>query len=96
MMNIDSLEQMCPECQGSGRIENSSWSDFWTLHGNLKNWFRTLDIQEQVKIGENMLQKQPAEPMFFICKRCKGKGKLLTDDGEKIVRFLRFWLNDNY
>jgi len=96
MINIESLEQVCPECGGAGRIENSSWSDFWRQYGNLKEGVRTLDIQEQVTIDENMLLKQPAGPMFYVCKHCRGKGKLLTDDGEKIIRFLRFWLNRNY
>lgn len=96
MVNVDLLERVCPKCKGSGRIENPIWSEFWHTHSNLKNWFRSLDLQDQMTNTEKMFQDQPIEPMFFFCKECSGKGKILTLEGEDLIKFVRFWMNDNY
>lgn len=96
MIDFQSLEQQCPSCHGHGRIENPKWAHFWKQHDNLKNWFRSLNTEEQLTIAEKMLPEEPAEPMFFLCKLCHGRGKTLTSEGENLIRFVRFWTNPNY
>lgn len=96
MLDIDSLDEICPECSGHGRIENPNWSRFWSKHEKLKEWFSRLGVEEQMEISQRMLPEQPAEPMFYTCKHCHGKGKILTEEGLKLIEFVRLWMNPNY
>lgn len=93
--NFDSFERPCPKCGGSGRIENPIWIEFWNRYGKQKDFFRALDLQNKEMTME-ALQDQPVEPMFLFCKKCSGKGKILTQEGERFIKFVRFWMNDNY
>ncbi|MHB1653366.1 MAG: hypothetical protein ACYCVD_12930 [Desulfitobacteriaceae bacterium] len=92
MLDISSTETVCPKCNGLGRIENPAWSRFWTTHYD----FRAFDVDEQLTITGKMLPEQPTEPMFYICRECRGRGKILTAEGEKLIKFIRFWINPNY
>ncbi|EGW39363.1 hypothetical protein [Desulfosporosinus sp. OT] len=91
MIDLDALDERCPKCNGLGRTENPTWFEFWD-----KDFFRTLGTQEKLSIVEEMTPDQPDEPIFFICKECHGRGKILTAEGKQLVEFIRFWLNPNY
>ncbi|KJR44531.1 hypothetical protein UF75_5094 [Desulfosporosinus sp. I2] len=56
--------------------------------------FRTLE-EEQITLVEQIAPDQPDEPMFFVCRNCHGRGKILTDEGKRLMEFVRFWLNHN-
>ncbi|ODA42682.1 hypothetical protein [Desulfosporosinus sp. BG] len=96
MININALEKQCPKCFGLGRIENPTWLQFWTMQNDLKDGFQTLTDQAQETSVENADQGQPTEPIFFICRECHGKGKILTAEGKQLIEFVRFWINPNY
>ena len=91
MINFDALDKPCPKCNGLGRIENPTWSEFW-----YQDLFRTLGVQEKADVEEEAALDQPDEPIFFLCKECHGKGKVLTDEGKRLIDFIKFWLNPNY
>ncbi|KJR46731.1 hypothetical protein UF75_2857 [Desulfosporosinus sp. I2] len=57
--------------------------------------FRTLE-EEQITLVERIAPDQPDEPMFFVCRNCHGRGKILTDKGKRLMEFVRFWINPNY
>ncbi|WP_041276178.1 hypothetical protein [Desulfosporosinus acidiphilus] len=91
MVDLNNLDKQCPKCSGLGRMENPAWIKFWT-----KDWFRALDTEALYTDSKNKELRQPSEPMFFICKECHGKGKVLTDEGKRLIGFIRFWINPNY
>lgn len=91
MINFAALDKPCPKCNGLGRIENPAWSEFW--HQDL---FRATGTQEKLMGTAETVLTQPDEPIFFVCKECHGKGKVLTDEGKHLIDFIRFWLNPNY
>ncbi|CAA7600292.1 Hypothetical protein DEACI_0944 [Acididesulfobacillus acetoxydans] len=96
MLELGRLERQCPVCKGQGRMENPNWAQFWRVQENMKNSFRTRNADEPLDIAAEMLPPEPSEPMFFLCQECHGRGKLLTPEGEILIRFVRFWLNPNY
>lgn len=96
MLDLDSWEEPCPKCNGLARIENPAWTEFWVKHEEIKDWFRTTETEEQLKIAEQIAKDQPVEPIFFMCRYCHGRGNILTKNGEKIVRFMKFWLNSSF
>lgn len=96
MIKIESLEKACPECGGYGRIENPNWSQFWSSNEQLKQSFWSAELAEQWGVSEPSLLEQPHEPICFICKNCHGRGKVLTEDGAKLIEFIHFWINPNY
>lgn len=96
MIEIGEFDEACTGCGGRGRIENPIWAKYWAGHEKLKDWFWRLNIEEQLGILKKNLPDQPAEPMFFTCKQCHGRGRVLTEDGEKLIKFVRFWMNPNY
>ena len=91
MVDLNNLDRKCPKCSGLGRMENPAWVKFWT-----KDWFRALDKEALYADSKKEGFRQPSEPMFFICKECHGKGKVLTDEGKRLIEFIRFWINPNY
>ncbi|GAB6153098.1 hypothetical protein JCM17380_18480 [Desulfosporosinus burensis] len=96
MIDLNVLDKQCPKCCGHGRIENPTWLQFWTKQDGLKDSFRTLETKDQVTNFEKMAPGQPTEPMFFICRECHGRGRILTAEGKRLIEFVRFWMNPNY
>jgi len=96
MIDLDVLDKQCPKCCGLGRTENPTWLRFWAMHSGLKDSFRTLETREQITNVEKMAPDQPTESMFFVCRECHGKGKILASEGKRLMEFVRFWINPNY
>ncbi|WP_407311903.1 hypothetical protein [Desulfosporosinus sp. SB140] len=96
MIDLKVLDKQCPRCSGLGRTENPQWFHFWTKLDGLKDSFRTLETMDQLTTSENATPDQPTEPMFFICKECHGRGKVLTAEGKQLIEFIRFWMIPNY
>ncbi|WP_407307007.1 hypothetical protein [Desulfosporosinus sp. SB140] len=96
MIDLNALDRPCPKCSGLGRIDNPAWLPYWDMHNGLKGLSRTVDSQKLKIVDDNAGQGQPLEPMFFICKECHGKGKILTDEGKHLIEFVKFWSNPNY
>jgi hypothetical protein len=82
LIDVDFLEQICEECHGSGKLTNKAWEKYFLINNNLAN--------------ESMTYKKPEEPIFYLCKKCSGRGRVLTNEGSKLIKFLRNWLNPNY
>ncbi|OLN29265.1 hypothetical protein DSOL_3602 [Desulfosporosinus metallidurans] len=85
-----------PKCCGLGKIENPAWYPIWATRSDLKDSFQILETKEKLTIAEETAPDQPDEPIFFICKKCHGRGKILTNEGKQLMEFVRFWLNPNY
>lgn len=96
MIDLYTLDKQCPKCSGLGRIENPQWFLFWTKLDGLRDSFRTLGTEDKITKFEKATPDQPTEPMFFICRECHGRGKVLTDEGKQLIEFIRFWMNPNY
>lgn len=96
MIDLNALDRKCPKCSGLGRTENPAWLQFWAMHPGPNEWSRDLDAQELRTIAKHEDHNQPVEPMFFICRECHGKGKILTDEGKRLIDFVKFWINPNY
>ncbi|MGC7871984.1 hypothetical protein ACPUYX_10705 [Desulfosporosinus sp. SYSU MS00001] len=90
MIDFYALDKPCPKCSGLGRIENPQWLQFWT---KMEPFRTSIDQLSTLKM---ITSAEPTEPMFFVCKECHGKGKILTTEGKKLIEFIRFWLNPNY
>ena len=94
MIDPSFLDKQCPKCCGLGRIENPTWLKYWSMHSGLMDSFRSLDTRELRTIAENEDLNQLSEPMFFVCKECSGKGKVLTDKGKRLIEFIKFWMKN--
>ena len=94
MFDINVLEKQCPRCSGLGRIGNPTWLHFWTSEERLIFTPHILETKDN-SINNDMLN-QPTEPMFFVCRECNGKGKVLTSEGKQFIEFVRFWTNPNH
>jgi hypothetical protein len=82
LIDVDFLEQICPDCHGDGKFTSKAWEEYFSVSSNLAN--------------QSITYEKPNEPIFYLCKKCNGRGKILTDEGSKIINFLRNWLNPNY
>ncbi|MHB8124465.1 MAG: hypothetical protein ACYDEJ_02275 [Desulfitobacteriaceae bacterium] len=97
MIDVDSLEQICPDYHGCGRLTDYEWEEFLSNNSNLEDHFRNIEIEEHYNLAKQAIKHEATEePIFHLCKRCSGKGKILTDEGAKLIKFLRNWLNPNY
>ncbi|KJR44105.1 hypothetical protein UF75_5514 [Desulfosporosinus sp. I2] len=93
MIDVNALEEQCPKCNGKGGIENTTWYHNWAIR-NSKLHF--LEAKDKLDTIENETPDQPDESVFFFCRNCHGRGKILTDKGKQLMEFVRFWLNPNY
>lgn len=92
MIDPSIFDKQCPRCSGLGKLENPAWLNFWTNQDRFQYSSQTLEIND----FENTTLNQPTEPMFFVCKKCHGRGKILTAEGKKLIEFVRYWMNPNY
>lgn len=81
MIDLNALQEQCPECKGKGGIENTTWYHNWAMRNSKSQILETKELDESV---------------FFFCRNCHGTGKLLTDEGKRLMEFVRFWMNPNY
>ena len=93
MIDLNMLEEQCPKCSGKGGIENTTWYHDWTMH-NFRS--QVLATKNKSNIINNETPDPPCEPMLFFCRNCHGRGKILTDEGKRLMEFVRFWMNPNY
>ena len=93
MIDLNSLEEQCPKCKGKGGIENTTWYHIWAIRNSKSH---ILDTKEKSSIIENEAQDLPDESVFFFCRNCHGRGKILTAEGKRLIEFVKFWLNPNY
>ena len=92
MIDLKLLDKQCPKCSGLGRIENPQWLQFWTKLDS----YQSIEAEDQLLNSGKSTPDQPSEPMFFTCRECHGRGKVLTSDGKQLIEFIRFWMNPNY
>lgn len=96
MIDINSFEQVCPECQGCGRLTNNSQEEYLSTNINLEGYFRGIELAEHYESAKQAIEHEaPENPISPLCKRCHGGGKVLTDEGARLMKFIRSWLNPN-
>ncbi|MDR3542500.1 MAG: hypothetical protein P4L69_16295, partial [Desulfosporosinus sp.] len=78
MINLDTLDKQCPKCCGLGRTENPAWYPIWATRNDLKDSVQILETKEKLSLVRKTAPDQPDEPIFFVCKECHGRGKILT------------------
>ena len=93
MIDLNALEEQCPKCSGKGEIANTTWYHNWAMRNSKLQILKTHDKLNEI---ENGASEQPDESMFFFCRNCHGRGKILTAEGKRLMEFVRFWLNPNY
>lgn len=60
-------------------------------YGNSKS--RILETKDKLSIINNAAPDQLDGSVFFFCRNCHGTGEILTDEGKRLLEFVRFWLN---
>lgn len=93
MIDPNTLEEQCPMCNGKSEIRDSAWYRNWATR-NSKS--QILDVKDRLKKIRNADPDQPDEAVFLFCRNCHGSGKILTEEGKRLMEFVRFWLNPNY
>jgi RecJ-like exonuclease len=93
MIDLNALEEQCPECKGKGGIENTTWYHSWAMR-NSKS--QILETKDELNLIENEAPDQLHKSVFFFCRNCHGTGKILTVEGKRLMEFVRFWMNPNY
>ncbi|AFM42471.1 hypothetical protein Desaci_3590 [Desulfosporosinus acidiphilus SJ4] len=88
MINLDALKEQCPECSGLGKTVNPDWYPLWAAHSNCINAFEVLNGHGLVDVKDTTTLEELDEPIFFVCKECKGRGQILTPLGRSIVEQL--------
>jgi len=91
MIELNTLEEQCPKCNGKGGIENTTWYHNFSVN---KFRFQVLETEDKSKVIKNEIPDH--ESMLFFCRNCNGRGKVLTAEGKRLMEFVRFWLNPNY
>jgi DnaJ-class molecular chaperone len=92
MIDPNALEEQCLKCNGTGGIENTTWYHNWAMRNSKLQILKTKDEINIIKEAPD----QPDESVFFFCRNCHGRGKILTDEGKLLMEFVRFWINPNY
>jgi len=92
MIDLNVLEEQCPKCNGEGGVENTTWYHNWAMRNSKLQILKTKDEINIIKEAPD----QPDESVFFFCRNCHGRGKILTDEGKRLMEFVRFWINPNY
>ncbi|KUO71766.1 MAG: hypothetical protein APF81_06655 [Desulfosporosinus sp. BRH_c37] len=88
MIDLDVLDKQCPKCSGLGRTANPAWFPLWATRSDLKDSFQTLKSKEILNIVDKTTLEELDEPVFYVCKECNGKGKILTDKGKGLLEYL--------
>ena len=94
MIDPSGLEEQCPKCNGKGGIENAEWYHNLPICNSRVHILETKKNKSEIVKDET--PGQPDEPIFFLCRNCYGRGKVLTAKGKRLVEFVRFWMNPNY
>ena len=85
MINLDVLEKQCPKCGGLGKTVNPAWYPVWVTRSDLNNSFPGRGV---LNIVENATLEELDEPMFYVCKECNGKGRILTDKVKDLLEYI--------
>jgi hypothetical protein len=56
------MDQVCQECNGHGKHMSKAWKEYFLNSINLDD--------------QTVIQEKPKEPIFNLCKKCKGIGRL--------------------
>ena len=91
MIDINALEGQCQKCNGKGGVENTTWYHTWVM----RNKVQILKTKDEINIIKEA-PDQSDESVFFFCRNCHGRGKILTDEGKRLMEFVKFWINPNY
>ena len=90
---LEALEEQCPKCKGKGGNENTGWYQSLAIH-NFR--LQILETKDKSSIIKDKTADQPDKPVFFFCRNCNGRGKILTPKGRLLMEFVRSWMNPNY
>lgn len=81
MIYLNALEEQCLKCNGTGGIENTMWYHNWAMRNSKLQILKTKDEINIIKEAPD----QPDESVFFFCRNCHGRGKILTDEGKLLI-----------
>lgn len=71
------LDERCPECQGTGVIQDAEWKAWWARH------------PERPAMWDPVCDAPPDVPEETECWQCDGCGYRLTEEGRLLERWLR-------
>lgn len=72
------LVMPCSQCEGSGNVFSESWEAFERKYPNAEDW------KAAVLRGERPDQLKKSD-----CPHCRGSGKVLTENGERVAEVVR-------
>jgi len=93
MIDLNTLEEQCPKCNGKGGVENTIWYQDLARH-NYK--LQIIETKDRLNIIEEEDTDRTGKSRFFFCRDCHGRGKVLTAKGRRLMEFVRCWMNPNY
>lgn len=88
-------EQICPACSGTGVIYNSAWEAFAEKENKLIKKYISEGMNTRdacIKVWEEMKPLRPNEPEEGACEECDGRGTISTEEGLKLLNFIRKYL----
>lgn len=92
MIDINKLEQVCTECGGTGLTTHPEWNAYWERQTEIKEEYKGKGLSEEdafYKAGEDVSAEEPSVPEEMQCGLCDGKGTMLTQEGNKLMDFVR-------
>lgn len=101
MFDINKLEKVCPECNGEKIIYSLAWQKYFKEMKKSEEYLK-IKFNKLIKEGKYdkneyyvFVEKEippPQEPEEYSCPKCEGKGTVLTDEGVRLIGFIRkYW-----
>lgn len=88
MIDLNEINKQCPKCGGLGKTVNPAWYPVWVTRSDLKDSFQILKSKELLDIVDRTTLEELDEPMYYVCKECNGKGKILTDAVKDLLEYI--------
>ena len=91
--DIIELEKVCPECERSKYVLCPEWqnylSEMRTFESKLQKGYTPRQLMLE---WDKCAQKRPEA---YPCNTCDGIGTVLTEKGERLVRFLQKYMKQS-
>ncbi len=92
-LTLPVLEIPCTNCNGEKLVSSSRWQRFWsevpaTANTNVNGeWEAYLEQNPAAREEYDRLCRE--EPEEFPCPECEGRGSIPTEDGRRLLAFVR-------
>ena len=71
-------ERKCIFCDGIGVVQDVDWQAWWNFN-------------QDPPPANHFLRSIPEE---HLCRCCRGRGRMLTSEGQKLVDLIKFWIKE--